>query len=72
MKYESTLTKIAEKVFSAKDFQDAKDIFIKHVSNTKVKDRDKMIQDVSELNSLASIQRYTANSLLKFEGLGLN
>lgn len=72
MKFESTLSKIAESVFSATDLQTAKNRFIEHVSETKVKDKEKMIATVKELTSLQAVHRYTANALLKFEGLGMN
>ncbi len=71
MKLESTLSKIAESVFSATDLQTAQNRFVQHVSETKVKDREKMIGVVRELKSLSAVHRYTANALLKFEGMGL-
>jgi len=71
MKIESTLSKIAESVFSATDLQTAQNRFIQHVSETKVKDKEKMVSVVKELTTLQAVHRYTANALLKFEGLGL-
>jgi hypothetical protein len=70
MKYESTLASIASLVWEAKTAQQAKRTLIEHLSATKVKDRDKMISDIEKLGSLHAIHRYTANALLKFEGLG--
>lgn len=69
MKIESTLASIAPFVFQAQDANSAKEILIKHLCETNVKDRDKMIQDIQQLTSLQDIHRYTANSLLKYEGL---
>jgi len=71
MKIESTLSKIAESVFSATDLQTAQNRFIDHVSQTQVKDKEKMISTVKELTTLQAVHRYTANALLKFEGMGL-
>lgn len=71
MKIESTLAKIAENVFSATDFITARTMFIEHVSATNIKDKIKMIDAVNKLKNLLALQRYCANSLLKYEGLGL-
>jgi len=72
MKIQSTLSGIAEAVFSATDLETARNRFIKHVSDTKVKDKEKMISTVKELTTVQAIHRYTANALLKFEGMGVN
>lgn len=69
MKIESTLASIAPFVFQAQDASSAKEILIRHLCETNVKDRDKMIQDIQQLTSLQDVHRYTANSLLKYEGL---
>ena len=66
---ESTLAVIAAKVFQTKDVNVARKTFIEHVSKTNVKDKDKMLKEVSTMTSLQEIQKYTANALLKFEGL---
>jgi len=71
MKIQSTLTKIAESVFTATDFTTAKTTFVEHISATNIKDKDKMIDAVNKLKNLISLQRYCANALLKYEGLGL-
>ena len=67
--FKSTLEKIAEQVFTATDFWSARTIFIDYVSGTNVKDKDKMISEVEKMKTLVQIQKYTANALLKFEGL---
>jgi len=72
MKFESTLSKIAEKVFTSVDFKSAQNTFIDHVGNTNVKDKNKMIEAVKKLTNLSALQRYCANALLKYEGLGLS
>jgi hypothetical protein len=73
MKIESTLASIAKEVFIAPDASTAKQIFIDYVSGSRIKesDRAKMLTEVSKMSSLLQIHRYTANALLKYEGLGL-
>jgi hypothetical protein len=71
MKILSTLNEIANEVFIAKDWKTAQNTFIEHVSKTNVKDKNKMIDEVNKMTNLAAIQRYTANALLKYEGLGV-
>jgi hypothetical protein len=72
MKFESTLSKIAEAVFVSTDFKSAQNTFIDHVNSTNVKDKDKMIEAAKKLTNLPALQRYCANALLKYEGLGLS
>jgi hypothetical protein len=74
MKYTSTLSQIAEQVFTATTVGQAKSIVTNHIGDTKIKDADKnlIIKNVNELKSLVRVQTYLCNSLLKFEGLGLN
>jgi len=73
MKIESTLSSIAREVFAASNAVDAKRIFIDYVSNSHIKesDKNKMLTEVSKMTSLLQLHRYTANALLKYEGLGL-
>ena len=69
MKIQSTLASIAPLVWEAKSAGQAKEILLNYLSESNVKDRDKMIQDIQQLTSLQDVHRYTANSLLKYEGL---
>jgi hypothetical protein len=73
MKIESTLSSIAREVFAATNAVDAKGIFIDYVSSSHIKesDKNKMLAEASKMSSLLQIHRYTANALLKYEGLGL-
>jgi len=73
MKIESTLSSIAREVFAATNAVDAKRIFIDYVSSSHIKesDKNKMLAEASKMSSLLQIHRYTANALLKYEGLGL-
>ena len=68
----STLEGVAPQVFTATSYEVAKALILDHLKETNVKDRDKMIDDVSRLTNLISIQKYLANSLLKYESLGMN
>jgi hypothetical protein len=72
MQIQSTLASIACLVWEAKTVHQAKETLIEHLRGVNVKDRDKMISDVEKLKTLQAVHRYTANSLLKYEGLGLN
>lgn len=69
----STLDKIAEQVFKAKDLTLAQNIAISHLNESKIKesDKNKMIQEISNMKSLQKLQYYCANALLKYEGLGV-
>ena len=73
MQIKSTLASVAEAVFSATDVQTAQTLFLSHVSGSGIKkeDKQKMLMEVSKITSLNQIYRYTANALLKYEGLGL-
>ena len=70
MKITSTLASIASLVWEAENAQQAKETLTEHLQSVNVKDRDKMIQDIQKLRTLEAIHRYTANALLKYEGLG--
>ena len=69
--YESKLIEITEAIFTATDFLSAQNLFINFVEGTKVKSKDKMLFDVKQIKTMSQLQRYVANSLLKFEGLGV-
>jgi len=73
MVIQSTLASIAKDVFVAPDASTAKQIFVDFVSGSRIKESDKvkMLAEVSKMSSLLQIHRYTANALLKYEGLGL-
>ena len=72
MKYQSTLAKISSEVFSAKTAEEARQIIVLHLEGTKVRDKVKMIADVSRLQNLTKVWTYYANSLLRFEALSIN
>ena len=74
MKIESTLTNIAEQVFSATNVEQAKTIALDFLKESKIKEEDrvKMISEIETKKDLVKLQIYIANALLKFEGLSLN
>ena len=74
MNIQSTLTKIAEKVFTAKSCDDAKKIALDYLNESKIneEDRVKMIAEIEQKKDLVKLQMYIANALLKFEGLSVN
>ena len=69
----STLDKIATQVFQAKDLTSAQNIAISQLNESTIKesDKNKMIQEISNIKSLQKLQYYCANALLKYEGLGV-
>ena len=73
MKLTSTLDKITEQVFGAKTCDEAKQIVIAYLNESKIKetDRIKMIDEITSMKYLHKVQIYIANALLKYEGLGV-
>ena len=69
----SVLEEIAPQVFQINNITEAKEIIMNHINNKKIKDTDKKIitMNISELKNINSIHRYIANSLLKYEGMGI-
>jgi hypothetical protein len=74
VKIESTLAKITNVVFETKDFKLAKQTAIEHLNESGIKESDKlkMIAAISATSNLQRLQIYCANSLLKYEGLGIS
>ena len=74
MNIQSTLTKIAEQVFTAKSCDEAKKITLDFLNESKINedDRKKMISEIETKKDLVKLQIYIANALLKFEGLSVN
>ena len=73
MKLVSTLDQIASQVFEAKSLDEAKVICLTFLKDSKIKeyDRKKMILEIQSAKYLHKVQRYIANALLKYEGLGV-
>ena len=74
IKIKSILEEIAPQVFQIRNLDEAKEIINNHVNGKKIKDTDKQIitRNINELKNINAVHRYIANSLLKYEGLGIN
>lgn len=76
MKYpiKSIFEQISERVFDIKKLDEAKTFIVDFVSNKDINEKDKksIIETVNNCKYLHQIQRYICNSLLKYEGLGMN
>ena len=73
MEIKSVLNGIVTDIYSACTVKEAKDLFIKFVDATKIKDTDKkkMLLEVERMTTLRQIQQYTTNAMFKYEGLGI-
>jgi len=73
MEIKSVLNGIVTDIYSARKVKEAKDLFIKFVDATKIKDTDKkkMLLEVERMTTLRQIQQYTTNAMFKYEGLGI-
>ena len=73
MEIKSVLNGIVTDIYSAQTVKEAKDLFIKFVDATKIKDTDKkkMLLEVEKMTTLRQIQMYTTNAMFKYEGLGI-
>ena len=74
MEIKSVLNGIITDIYSARTVKEAKDLFIKFVDATKIKDTDKkkMLTEVENMTTLRQIQQYATNAMFKYEGLGID
>ena len=74
MEIKSVLNGIITDIYSAHDVKEAKELFIKFVDATKIKDTDKtkMLTEVEKMTTLRQIQMYATNAMFKYEGLGID
>ena len=70
----SVLEQIAEQIFIMKDVKQAQNFIIVFVSDKNINEKDKqhIVDSVSKCKHLSKVQMYICNSLLKYEGLGMN
>jgi hypothetical protein len=70
----SVLEQIAEQIFTMKDVKQAKNFITIFVSDKGINEKDKqnILNSVSKCKHLYLVQMYICNSLLKYEGLGMN
>jgi hypothetical protein len=73
-KITSTLTVICQQVWVEPSLDKGKQIMIDHVNSTGIKDVDKkrIITAVNMCATKRRLDQYMANSILMFEGMGLN
>jgi hypothetical protein len=70
----SIFEQISERVFDIKKLNEAKSFIVDFVSNKDINEKDKqtIIKAINECKYLYQIQKYICDSLLKYEGLGVN
>lgn len=70
----SIFEQIAENVFTMRDVNTAKQFITEFVESKNINDQDKkiIIDNVNGCKSISRIQSYICNSLLKYEGMGVN
>jgi hypothetical protein len=74
IKIKSIFEQISEQVFQMRDVNEMKEFTKTFVESKKIKDEDKqrIIQNISEINTANAFHRYICNSLLMYEGMGMN
>jgi len=74
MKIKSIFEQISEKVFTMNDVNEAKAFIIDFVNSKKINEKDKqsIIMNTNNATSMQRLVRYLCNSLLKYEGMGVN
>jgi hypothetical protein len=74
IKIKSIFEQISEQVFQMKDVNEMKEFTKTFVESKKIKDEDKqrIIQNISEIKTSTAFHRYICNSLLMYEGMGMN
>lgn len=64
----SNLESLIKEVWLEKDMKKAKELALKGLESSKIKSKDKVIENVKGINSKYKLDYYLANSLLYFEG----
>ena len=70
----SIFAEISEAVFTMNDLSQAKKFVMDFVSKKDINDKDKkvILYEVDNAKNIVRFQTYIANSLLKYEGMGMN
>lgn len=70
----SIFEQIAENVFTMRDVNTAKQFITEFVNSKDIKEQDKkmIIANVNACKHMYKVQSYICNSLLKYEGMGVN
>lgn len=69
---QSKLAEVIAQAWAEKDLEKAKQIIRDLIEPSRVKAKDDILRNMETIQSKAKFDYYLANSLLKFEGLGLN
>lgn len=74
MKIKSIFEQISEKVFAMRNLGEAQKFIVDFVNEKKINEKDKQSIITNTLNakSIQRLQTYLCNSLLKYEGMGVN
>ena len=74
MKIKSIFEQISSQVFSMTDLNQAKSFVTEFVSQKGIKEEDKVLilNSIKDISSIIKLQSYLCNSLLKYEGMGMN
>jgi hypothetical protein len=74
MKIKSIFEQISEKVFTMRNLGEAQKFIVDFVNEKKINEKDKQIIITNTLSakSIQRLQTYLCNSLLKYEGMGVN
>jgi hypothetical protein len=70
----SIFEEISGDVFAMTDINQMKTFVVNYVEGKKINDADRkrIVIDVVQLDSVHAFHRYVCNSLLKYEGMGMN
>jgi hypothetical protein len=70
----SIFEQISEKVFTMSNVNEAKNFIIDFVETKQINEVDKksILKAVNDSKTLTKLQTYICNSLLKYEGMGMN
>ena len=68
----SKLEQVIQQAWAEKDLEKAKQLVIDLIEPSKVKSKDIILQTIKGIGNKMKLDQYLANSLLKFEKLGLN
>ena len=70
----SIFEQISTKVFEMTNVNEAKTYITEFVSGRDINgdDKNKILRDISNISSIIKLQTYVCNSLLKYEGMGVD
>jgi len=74
LKIKSVFEQIAAEVFTMRDTNKAKSYIVEFITSKGINGIDKnvIVNNVNKCTNISAIQRYVCNSLLQYEGMGLN